>query len=109
MYEISDREAYTTMLTLWNAGIPATPSGGSYVAGALKLANSLNETSTIVTLVFDSLEYYHSLLSTWVPKITGQPIDMDAYQILRGQALKDRAYHIRTLKQRTIEPSFSPT
>lgn len=51
------------------AGVPATPSGGGYVAGALKLADELKGGENIVTFVFDSLEFYQSILNVWIPKI----------------------------------------
>ncbi|MEE9509795.1 MAG: PLP-dependent lyase/thiolase [Candidatus Bathyarchaeia archaeon] len=99
VYEISDYEAYATMIRLWMAGVPATPSGGSYVAGALKLADELKGGENIVTLVFDSLEFYQSILNVWIPKILGSKLDATVFNDLKTQVLQERATHISRLKK----------
>ena len=100
VYEINDREAYSTMVNLWNVGIPATPSGGSYVAGALKLAEELEgETANIVTMIFDSLEFYKSILKLWIPRILEDELDLEIFNNLQTQVLNERIMHINGLKQ----------
>lgn len=100
MYEISDREAYSTMINLWKVGIPATPSGGSYVAGALRLAEELKgREANIVTIVFDSLEFYKSILGTWIPRILGIGLNFEIFSGLKAKVLRERAAHIGGLKQ----------
>lgn len=100
VYEISDREAYSTMVNLWKIGVPATPSGGSYVAGALRLAEHLKgREGNIVTLLFDSLEHYQSILSLWIPRILGYNLDAQMFCDLKAKALKERIAHITGLRQ----------
>lgn len=101
VYEISDREAYLTMKKLWEVDIPATPSGGSYVAGALRKAKELkrkNKEGTIVTLIFDSLDYYKNILKKWIPKILDSNLDLKTFESLRIKAQKEREEHIKKLK-----------
>jgi cysteine synthase len=100
VYEINDREAYSTMINLWKVGIPATPSGGSYVAGALKLAEELEgETANIVTMIFDSLEFYKNILELWIPRILGSKLDVKIFNNLQTKALSERVAHTSVLKQ----------
>jgi hypothetical protein len=100
VYEISDSEAYSTMINLWKVGIPATPSGGSYVAGALRLADDLEgKKASIVTMVFDSLEFYKNILSLWIPKILGSKLDSKIFNSLKAKALTERDAYTRGLKQ----------
>ena len=100
VYEISDKEAYSTMINLWKIGIPATPSGSSYIAGALRLAEELEgQKANIVTIVFDSLEFYKSILNTWIPKILGSKLDLKIFNGLKAKVIQERAAHIRGLKQ----------
>ena len=100
VYEINDSEAYSTMINLWNVGIPATASGGSYVAGALKLAEELEgETANIVTMIFDSLEFYKSILKLWIPRILGDELDLEIFNNLQIQVRNERIAHINGLKQ----------
>jgi cysteine synthase len=100
VYEISDSEAYSTMINLWKAGVPATPSGGSYVAGALRLADDLEgKKGSIVTMVFDSLEFYESILSLWMPRILGYKLDYKIFNNLKAKALQEREIYTRWLKQ----------
>jgi len=100
VYEISDEEAYSTMINLWKAGVPATPSGGSYVAGALRLASSLKgEKINIVTMIFDSIEFYKSILSLWMPRILGSKLDLETFNILKTRVLRERTSHIQRLRE----------
>jgi len=100
VYEINDSEAYSTMINLWKVGIPATPSGGSYVAGALKLAEELEgETANIVTIIFDSLEFYKSILKLWIPRILKDELDLNLFNNLKTQVHGERVAHISGLKQ----------
>lgn len=99
VYTISDYEAYATMLRLWQVGIPATPSGGSYVAGAFRLAKTLDEPSSIVTIIFDSVDFYRTLLTVWMPQILGIPIELPVFDNLRRYAFHAREYHGRQLKE----------
>jgi cysteine synthase len=94
IYEIPDKTAYSTMNKLWELNIPATPSGGSYVAGALRKAEELkkkNMEGTIVTLIFDSIEYYKNILDIWMPKILGEKFDFDTFETLSSYAFKARS------------------
>jgi hypothetical protein len=100
VYEINDKEAYSTMVDLWKIGIPATPSGGSYVAGALKLAGELKgETANIVTMIFDSLEFYKSILKLWIPRILEDELNLKIFNNLKTQVRSERITHINGLKQ----------
>jgi len=100
VYEVPDKEAFHTMHQLWEAGIPATPSGGGYIAGALRKAVELrkaNKEGTIVTLIFDSLDFYKNILSAWIPRVLGQALDIDAFETLRKTAWSERKEHISRL------------
>jgi len=100
VYEIPDKEAFSTMNQLWEAGIPATPSGGSYVAGALTKAEELRrdkKEGTIVTLIFDSLDFYRNILNVWIPRILGHELDFDAFETLRNKASNERKEHTSRL------------
>ncbi len=100
VYEIPDKEAFLTMSQLWEAGIPATPSGGSYVAGALRKADELrrsNKEGTIVTLIFDSLDFYRNILNVWIPRILGHELNFEAFEVLRSKAWSERKEHISRL------------
>jgi cysteine synthase len=100
VYEISDKEAFSTMNQLWEAGIPATPSGGSYVAGALRKAEELRrykKEGTIVTLIFDSIDFYRNILDIWMPRILGRPLDLGNFEALRSKAWTQRKEHISRL------------
>lgn len=100
VYEISDEEAYSTMINLWKVGIPATPSGGSYVAGSLRLASNLKgEKINIVTMIFDSIEFYKSILSLWVPKILSSKLDIATFNVLKTNVLQERTSHIQRLRE----------
>ena len=100
VYEISDEEAYSTMINLWKVGIPATPSGGSYVAGSLRLASNLKgEKINIVTMIFDSIEFYKSILSLWVPKILSSKLDIATFNVLKTNVLQERTSHIQRLSE----------
>jgi hypothetical protein len=99
IYTVSDYEAYSTMIRLWKIGIPATPSGGSYIAGALRLAKTMKKRVNIITMVFDSLDFYKTLLRTWIPKILDTELDIELFNSLQVKASQQRATHIRTLKQ----------
>jgi len=103
VYEISDKEAFVIMKNMWEIGIPATPSGGSYIAGALRWAKKLYEEhkeGAIITLVFDSLEYYESILRVWTPRILGTSFESycELFETLKAQAFKEREKHVRRLK-----------
>ena len=101
IYEIPDETAYSTMNKLWELNIPANPSGGSYVAGALRKAEELKKKDmegTIVTLIFDSIEYYKNILDIWMPKILDKKFDYDTFETLRSYAFKDRSEHIKELR-----------
>ena len=88
------------MINLWKVGIPATPSGGSYVAGALKLAEKLEgETANIVTMIFDSLEFYKSILKLWIPRILEDELNLKIFNNLKTQVRNERITHINGLKQ----------
>ncbi len=100
VYEINDKEAYSTMVNLWKIGIPATPSGGSYIAGALRLAKELEgETANIVTMIFDSLEFYKSILKLWIPRILEDELNINTFNNLKTQVRSERITHINGLKQ----------
>lgn len=99
VYEISDKEAYSTMISLWKVGIPATPSDGSYIAGALRLARDLKgRKGNIVTTVFDSLEFYQNILNWWMPRILGSKSGFEFFNCLKAKALQERTTHIKRLK-----------
>jgi cysteine synthase len=100
VYEMPDKEAFSVMSQLWEAGIPATPSGGSYVACALRKAEELKrekKEGTIVTLIFDSIDFYKNILNTWIPKILGHNLDSDAFEALRNRASDERKGHMSRL------------
>jgi len=101
VYEIPDEQVFKTMQELWEAGIPATPSGGGYLRAALRKAEELREegkAGTIITLLFDSLDYYRSILQVWVPRILHKPLDLDTFESLRSKAWHEREEHVSKLK-----------
>ena len=88
------------MTHLWDYGIPATPSGGSYIAGALRQAEALkreNKEGSIVTMIFDSFDYYRSLLEIWMPRILDKNLDSDMFEMLRAKTFREREQHIENL------------
>ncbi|MFQ6063971.1 MAG: pyridoxal-phosphate dependent enzyme [Candidatus Bathyarchaeia archaeon] len=63
--EVSDKDAYNTMLDLWKAKIPVGISSGANCYGALKVAEQLhdeNKRGLIVTIIPDSCENYGEFL-----------------------------------------------
>jgi len=100
IYKISDHEAYCTMTKLWDVDIPATPSGGSYIAGALRKAAELkkeNKEGIIVTLLFDSIDYYRNILGIWLPQVLGKALNFETFETLRTIAFNERTTHIKKL------------
>lgn len=101
--EVSDRDAYNTMLDLWDAGIPAGISSGTNCYGALKVAEKLydeNSKGQIVTIIPDSCENYESFLQTHLYNITEIKFDGDIYKKfkkLKTKAQKERKEHITLL------------
>jgi hypothetical protein len=74
---------------------------GNYVAGALRKAEELkkkNMEGTIVTLIFDSIEYYKNILDIWMPNILGKKLDYDTFETLRSYAFKERSEHVKELR-----------
>jgi len=116
VFEISDREAFETMVRLWEVGIPSSPSGGGYVAGALRVAKELSmkgREGTIITLIFDSLELYSTILSIWMPKILKKDFKMyrPLFYDLKDHLIKERMAHTYRVRSRgslgdkTLSPS----
>jgi len=100
---VNDKEAFQTMIKLWQAGIPASPSGGGHVAGALRVAKDLSrrgKEGNIVTLIFDSLELYRNMLTVWMPKILN--VEFKAYREtfddLKSYTVKERKRHRNRLR-----------
>lgn len=102
--EISDRDAYTTMMNLWNVGIPAGISSGTNCYGALRVAEELcdkDEKGLIVTLIPDSCENYGEFLRMHLHSITGIYFDGDIYrkfEKLSIKAQREREEHVLLLK-----------
>ena len=113
-YEISDEEAYRTMVDLWNVGIPASPSGGGYIAGALRLAGDLKKKGregTIVTLIFDSLELYEGILTLWMPRILKHNLVplRETFSNLRESVKKEREKHLASIKNKSLLTKLKKT
>ena len=101
--EVSDRDAYNTMLDLWDAGIPGGISSGTNCYGALKVAEKLcdeNKRGLIVILIPDSCENYGSFLQGHLYSITGIKFDGDIYkkfEKLKTKAQEERGEHTSLL------------
>ncbi len=67
--EISNRKAYETMVELWECGIPAGPSTGTNVAGALQTAEETEK--NVITVVPDSAAGYAEFLRRNMKEILG--------------------------------------
>ncbi len=101
--EVSDKDAYSTMLNLWTAGVPAGISSGTNCFGALKVAEKLCDEKhggLIVTLIPDSCENYGSFLQAHLYNITGAKFDGKLFKKfgkLKTEAQKERDEHISPL------------
>lgn len=86
--EVSNREAYETMVALWERGIPAGPSTGTNVAGALKIAGETEK--DVITVVPDSAARYADFLRRNMKEILGR--DFEEYEDCwrRAVGLADR-------------------
>ncbi len=71
--EISNKEAYETMIKLWENGIPGGISSGTNVAGALKITEKTEE--DIITLVPDSLVNYEYFLQRKMKEVLGKDFE----------------------------------
>lgn len=101
--EVSDRNAYISMLDLWNAGIPAGISSGTNCYGALKVAEKIQgekKRGLIATVIPDSCENYGSFIQTHLYNITGTKFSGDIYKEfdkLKNKAQQEREKHIALL------------
>ncbi len=97
---VFDRQAYGSMLDLWDVGIPSGITGGTHLYGARKVAEEISRfgEGTIVTIIPDSLENYKEFLQFNLKKITGRKFSRNQYEGLREAAAKERETHIRTLR-----------
>jgi len=101
--EISDKDAYNTLLALWNIGVPAGITSGTNFCGALKIAQELcdeNKRGLIVTIVPDSCENYEAFLRKHMCDITGVELGslQGRYEQLTIKAQKAREEHLSLLK-----------
>lgn len=107
--EVSDKDTYTTMLDLWDAGIPAGISSSTNCYGALKVAESFhneNKRGLIITLVPDSCENYGDFLHRHLHNITGVKFKGEVYrkfEKLKAKAEDERKEHISLLKRERIK------
>lgn len=106
--EVSDKDAYNTMLELWKAKIPIGISSGTNCYGALKVAEQLhdeNKEGAIITLIPDSCENYGEFLRSHLQNITGLELDGNSYERfekLKIKAQEERRQHILQLKKGEI-------
>lgn len=86
------------------------------MAGALRVAKELSmkgREGTIVTLIFDSLELYSTILSIWMPKILKKDFKMyrPLFYDLKDHLIKERMAHTYRVRSRgslgdkTLNPS----
>lgn len=109
--EVTDRDAYNTMLTLWNANIPTGISSGTNLFGTLKIAQRLSEErrkGVVVTIIPDSCENYGEFLRRHLRNITGVEFKdiYKQFKELKTEAQKERERHVlnlRTGKIRLVE------
>lgn len=102
--EVSDIDAYNSMIKLWENGIPAGITTGTNVYGALQAAKELHkrgEEGLIVTLAPDSLEPYKTFLEKHMKKIAGKDFEKysELYEELKQETIRRREEHIKKLKQ----------
>jgi cysteine synthase B len=101
--EVSDENAFNTMVDLWNNNVPSGISSGANIWGALQTAKKLHENheeGLIVTTLPDSCENYRAFLESHFWDVTGKAFE-DAVKTLETaatKALEARKEHIATLK-----------
>jgi cysteine synthase B len=107
--EVSDKNAYNTMLKLWDLSIPAGISSGANIWGALDVAKELyesNKQGLIVTVIPDSCENYNSFFKTHFENVTGKKFQGGIYKKYEEAAIKAqqaRKEHLAELKGGTNE------
>ena len=98
--EVSDADAYNSMLKLWDSNIPAGISGGVNYFGALTIAKELKDeerNKLIATLLPDSCENYKDFLERHLYDVTGIKFKGDVYRKfknLRIRAEEERRKHL---------------
>ena len=98
--EVSDKDAYSAMLDLWDAGIPGGISSGTNFYGALKIAEHIrgeNEGGLIVTIFPDSCENYEEFLKKHLRNITDIEFEGSLkrkFEKLKTKAQEERKEHI---------------
>ncbi len=103
--EVTDADAFNTMINLWLNGVPAGISSGGNVWGALQTAKQLHdsgEEGLIVTTLPDSSENYKAFLQSNFEHATGRPFDQAVQSKLEETALKaqqERNQHVTQLKK----------
>ena len=101
--EVTDKDAYTAMLALWNAGIPAGISSGTNFFGALKIAERLSNErrrGIVVTIIPDSCENYGEFLRRHLRDITKVEFKdiFKQFEELKAKAQDERERHLSNLK-----------
>jgi len=85
--EVSDRDAFSTMLNLWRRGIPAGISTGTNVFSA-----STNDSPIAITLMPDSIRglAYKSFLEKYLPDILGINLTETPYHNFQREQIATR-------------------
>ncbi|NIU84321.1 MAG: pyridoxal-phosphate dependent enzyme [Candidatus Thorarchaeota archaeon] len=102
--QVSDKDAYNTMLKLWKAQIPIGISSGANCYGASKVAEQLhdeNKKGLIITIIPDSCENYAQFLRTHLQNVTGLEFAgavNEKFGKLKIKAQEERREHILRLK-----------
>ncbi len=102
--EVSDEDAFNTMVDLWSNGVPAGISSGANVWGALQVAEELHrkgEQGLIVTTVPDSCENYKGFLQNHFREVTGKAFEGTICRKLEEAAVKAvdaRKEHVAALQ-----------
>lgn len=115
--EVTDKDAYNTMLTLWSANIPAGISSGTNFFGALKIAERLNQEGrrgVLAIIIPDSCENYGEFLRRHLKNITGVEFKdiCEQFEELKAEAQIEREKHVwnlRTGRVRLVETLMKAT
>ncbi len=107
--EVSDCDSFTTMMKLWEIGVPGGISSGTNCYGALKLAEKIyseGDKGLIVTVAPDSLENYEEFLRIHIPHITGKKFNSGIHEKimeLKIEVEREREKHISKIRSNKIK------
>ncbi|KXA89524.1 hypothetical protein AKJ57_05205 [candidate division MSBL1 archaeon SCGC-AAA259A05] len=98
IHEVSDEDAFSGMIELWERGVPAGISSGTNWHCIKSIENTLDR--GVVTLIPDSLERYEEYLRRHLKEVTGDSFSSyeKIHRELSDQAKKGRNKHVKALK-----------